>query len=113
MDELKLCPVPWCERVNKPEFYNPEPKAYCVACPDCGLETNVFATEAEAIAAWNTRAEASSAEPVADIAGYERGQRETVERIVAWLRKPLTIIKGVSMDQNERLADDIEAGEWK
>jgi len=49
----------------------------------------------------------------ADRAGYERGQRETVERIVAWLRKPLTLIRGISMAQNERLSDAIEAGEWK
>ena len=131
MDELKLCPVPWCERVNKPEFYNPEPKAYCVACPDCGLETNVFATEAEAIAAWNTRAEASSAEPVADLTGYERGQRETAERIVAWLwkcqkaklnhhaevchREDDDVLDAIvtAMNTFAYAADAIEAGEWK
>ena len=49
----------------------------------------------------------------ADLAGYERGQRETVARIVAWLRKPLTLIRGISMAQNERLSDAIEAGEWE
>ena len=49
----------------------------------------------------------------ADLAGYERGQRETVARIVAWLRQPRTLIRGISMAQNERLSDAIEAGEWK
>lgn len=54
-----------------------------------------------------------------DLAGYERGQRETVERIVAWLRS-------VSYGHEETAASNmaellglqfaieaIEAGEWK
>lgn len=42
-----------------------------------------------------------------DSAGYERGQRETVERIVAWLREPEWAYR------NEALIAAIEAGEWK
>lgn len=44
---------------------------------------------------------------------HMKDQIETVARIVAWLRKPLTLIRGISMVQNERLADAIEAGDWK
>lgn len=59
----------------------------------------------------NTRAEASSAEPVADLAGYERGQRETVARIVAWLRGN---VNGYPESAGyAHAADAIEAGEWK
>lgn len=33
-----------------------------------------------------------------------------VERVVAWLRKPLTYVRGISMAQQERIADAIERG---
>ena len=76
----------------------------------------------------NTRAEVSIAEPVADLAGYERGQRETVARIVAWLRKENGLCDCHARSEGEcgcgawddykqwpleRTADAIEAGEWK
>lgn len=61
----------------------------------------------------NTRAEASSAEPVADLAGYERGQRETVERIVAYLKERWPP-KNYGEDWPVTYAiRAIEAGEWK
>ena len=47
----------------------------------------------------------------ADLTGYERGQRETVERIVAWLRDQVEY--GDPFGIHEDLADAIEAGEWK
>ena len=47
----------------------------------------------------------------ADLAGYERGQRETVERIVAWLRGN---VNGYPESAGYAHAvDAIEAGEWK
>lgn len=67
----------------------------------------------------------------ADIAGYERGQRETVERIVAWLRKCQKaklnhhaevchredddVLDAIvtAMNTFAYAADAIEAGEWK
>lgn len=64
----------------------------------------------------------------ADLAGYERGRRETVERIVAWLRKENGLCDcnarsagecgcGAWDDYKqwplERTADAIEGGEWK
>ena len=42
-----------------------------------------------------------------DLAGYERGQREAVARIVAWLRS------GDAGGPIGCLSDAIEAGEWK
>lgn len=64
----------------------------------------------------------------ADLAGYELGQRETVERIVAWLRKENSLCDCYARSEGEcgcgawddykqwpleRTADAIEAGEWK
>jgi len=64
----------------------------------------------------------------ADLAGYERGQRETVARIVAWLRKENGLCDCHARSEGEcgcgawddykqwpleRTADAIEAGEWK
>ena len=47
----------------------------------------------------------------ADLAGYERGQRETVARIVAWLRGN---VNGYPESAGYAHAvDAIEAGEWK
>lgn len=50
----------------------------------------------------------------ADLAGYERGQRETVARIVAWLRdrKEMTE-RYIDYVETAQAADAIEAGEWK
>jgi len=54
--DLKPCPVPWCEKKNPPQIWHPGyAPVYTVDCPDCGLETNVFGTEADAIAAWDNR----------------------------------------------------------
>ena len=43
-----------------------------------------------------------------DLAGYERGQRETVARIVAWIRTGAMFAY-----TDQEMADAIEAGEWK
>lgn len=124
MDELKPCPVPWCERVNKPEVYNPAPEGCCVVCPDCGLETHAFATEAEAIAAWNRRPTPEPALGLVDrVAGAIRDATEDrhfdypadaraaiaamgspVDEIVAWL------LSGEAFALTDReIADQIEA----
>ena len=44
----------------------------------------------------------------ADRAGYERGQREAVARIVAWIRTGAMFAY-----TDKEMADAIEAGEWK
>lgn len=60
------------------------------------------------VALTQTLIDAERREKQADRAGYERGQRETVERIVAWLRS------GASNTMDAGLvAQDIEAEEWK
>ena len=48
----------------------------------------------------------------ADLAGYERGQRETVERIVAWLGDWIDQTMGADIGP-AYLIKRIEAGEWK
>lgn len=52
---LKPCFVPWCKPVTGPALWSGG-DGYHVGCTDCGIETYNFDTEAEAIAAWNTRA---------------------------------------------------------
>jgi Lar family restriction alleviation protein len=49
---LELCP--FCKGEA---FYNPEYNGGCVECRECGAEGPYKRTEAEAIAAWNTRVE--------------------------------------------------------
>lgn len=56
--ELKPCLVPWCGN-SQPRAKSTLPVnggwKYIVICGGCGLTTNYFATEAEAVTAWNTR----------------------------------------------------------
>jgi len=65
-EALKPCPVPWCGRnaelKGDDDIYFTEPPSAIVVCTECGLETPIFETHAEAITAWNTRAEGSEAQ---------------------------------------------------
>jgi Lar family restriction alleviation protein len=65
-EALKPCPVPWCGRnaelKGDDDIYFTEPPSAIVVCTECGLETPIFETHAEAITAWNTRADASEAQ---------------------------------------------------
>lgn len=54
---LKPCPTPWCDRWTKPYVFERRADILGVCCPCCFVSTPYFATEAEAIAAWNTRSE--------------------------------------------------------
>ena len=53
--KLKPCPAPWAHM--HPENIPPEilETIICVECPECGLCGPIKNTEAEAIAAWNSR----------------------------------------------------------
>lgn len=59
-DETTLLPCPFCggEADNRWRYRKPgEYACYWVLCVRCGCATTAYDTEAEAIAAWNTRAE--------------------------------------------------------
>lgn len=63
--ELKPCPNPWCEgRANAFDWFDTDRQgpAWRVQC-GCGIKAPKAYSEAEAIAAWNTRAEQSPALP--------------------------------------------------
>ena len=67
---LELCP--FCKGEA---FYNPGYNGGNVECRECGAEGPYKRTEAEAIAAWNSRA---------DYHGYEQAAIEAWESIKAW-----------------------------
>lgn len=55
-DETTLLPCPLCG--GEAETFNPFPNVegtWCVLCSECAAATGFEQTEAEAIAAWNTR----------------------------------------------------------
>jgi len=130
---LKPCMVcGWRRKESYADAPGGDRRYWALVCESCGAHDPSFSEYSngakEAIAAWNTRAEASSAEPVADLAGYERGQRETVERIVAFIREQRDNadkrLAECTHDKSalnfaaasvscQRLADAIEAEEWK
>ena len=73
----ELLPCPFCggeaevlNDLRKPEFY-----PFSVHCTECISWSNTYSTEAEAIAAWNSRA---------DYHGYEQAAIESWESIKAW-----------------------------
>ena len=55
MTELKPCP--FCGGEAKMRWLKVPPPMPFVVCKSCGAESTVYRTEAEAISAWNTRAE--------------------------------------------------------
>ncbi len=57
-EKLRPCPNPWCKR-NDVTVHGPDmvSDTYCVGC-ECGIGGPECATESEAVAAWNARADA-------------------------------------------------------
>ena len=75
-DETTLLPCPFCG--GKAETFNPfnVDGTWCVLCSECAAATGFEQTEAEAIAAWNSRTHGTlTAEQV----------REAIERHSAWV----------------------------
>ena len=63
--ELKLCPN--CGSKNISHFtiyYNGKPREFLMKCKDCWFKTSKYATEQEAVEAWNTRFEAKETQEV-------------------------------------------------
>ena len=57
MEKLKLCPFCGGEAESDFGFDHTNKTYFYVNCLQCGAETNHFKTKAEAITAWNTRAD--------------------------------------------------------
>lgn len=72
---LLPCPNPWCEGPEREGDFSPVPfrrqfGTWLVGCTSCSMDGPIASTEAEAIAAWNTRhREASQAELVEALRG--------------------------------------------
>ena len=62
MSDLKPCPFCGGEAVFHNSLRPPETYPCRVYCDNCWAEVGGYSTEAEAIAAWNSRAEASGCE---------------------------------------------------
>ncbi len=55
-EELKPCPVPWCESDVLEPVRSIWSHNYSIICQECRAQGPSLATKAEAIAAWNRRA---------------------------------------------------------
>jgi hypothetical protein len=55
MAKIAPCPTQWCKREDAPHTWQDCTDEWCVICPSCSLHGPAENTEAEAIAAWNTR----------------------------------------------------------
>ena len=64
IEKLEPCPVPWCKSDVLEVIRSPWSRGYGVHCQNCRAQGPDCATEAEAIAAWNTRTPANDSEAV-------------------------------------------------
>jgi len=99
-DELLPCPLPWCQGEA---FLTGASVWGNVECSLCGCEGPARKTEAESIAAWNTR----TPDRAAIVA-------ETEAAIVAWMRGRAHRATNTAFSPVAQwIADAIERGEYK
>jgi hypothetical protein len=82
--ELLPCPNPWCEAAERegdfsPQLYRRNFGNWYVCCTSCPQNGPICSTEAQAIAAWNTRHTAQS-----DALAVMREAREALEAITSF-----------------------------
>jgi Lar family restriction alleviation protein len=70
-DELTICPVPWCGGDVLEVLRSAFGHNYFVKCQHCGATGPWMIDEAEAIAAWNNRADAALAAAQAEVAALQ------------------------------------------
>jgi hypothetical protein len=92
-DELKACPNPWCEALERDGDYRPQVQysnfGLCyVACTSCTMHGPTCQHEIEAITAWNTRASdpalAAAQAEVERLREADRRKTETLKKASAW-----------------------------
>lgn len=71
-DELKPCPNPWCEALERDGDYSPQIQysnfaMVYVACTSCSMAGPTRQHEHEAIAAWNTRTDTAKDARIAEL----------------------------------------------
>lgn len=73
MDSLEPCPAECLHTVDRggPTVYQRRSDIFGVHCQTCRCSTEYYATEAEAIAAWNTRSPNARKRPYCDTCGKD------------------------------------------
>lgn len=110
--EVTLLPCPFCGGSAKYYYHTPAGMSNChhVECDDCGNGTCLHETEAEAIAAWNTRTAAT--EPLeAQIAVLCEALQEIERRSDEWNHCLSSWSGALSMSRKQAEAVSLEA-EW-
>ena len=95
MSDLLFCPFCGGE-AHMDIWLHPVGKRYSVMCCTCFCETYRYTTEAEAIAAWNTRV---------DYHGYDQAAIEAWESIKAWNSRAERTCHNVSTTNNFRCSE--------
>jgi Lar family restriction alleviation protein len=70
-DELKACPVPWCGGDVLEVLRSAFGHNYFVKCQHCGAAGPAMIDKAEAVTAWNTRADPALASAQAEVAALQ------------------------------------------
>jgi len=109
-EELKACPNPWCEALERDGDYRPQVQysnfGLCyVACSSCTMHGPTCQHEFEAIAAWNTRADPALAAAQAEVAALQI-ENARLRAFVADIHNSINIV-GSPYDQAMKALDDV------